>query len=140
MKKLTHVNQICPPRPVRAHGNAGSVKTHHIDMRRIYDRLPKLGRQCKLLHIHIFLHAVFNLLKLSPILRKFLFWFSIYSCGKHCEKRRKCLKQAVSPFLTMFPTLYVTYFSFQMLFKMLSVISLNVDQSKILSSGNELNN
>ena len=26
-----------------------------------------------------------------------------YSCGKHCEKRRNCLLQAISPFLTMFP-------------------------------------
>ena len=31
----------------------------------------------------------------------------IHNCGKHCEKRRKCLKQAISPFLTMFSTLYV---------------------------------
>ena len=36
----------------------------------------------------------------------------IYSCGKHCEKRRNCLQQAISPFLTMFSTLYGTYFSF----------------------------
>ena len=35
-----------------------------------------------------------------------------YSCGKHCEKRRNCLEQAISPFLTMFSTLYGTYFSF----------------------------
>ena len=34
----------------------------------------------------------------------------IYSCGKHCEKRRHCLLQAMSPFLTMFSTLYGTYF------------------------------
>ena len=34
----------------------------------------------------------------------------IYSCGKHYEKRRNCLSQAISPFLTMFPTLYGTYF------------------------------
>ena len=31
----------------------------------------------------------------------------IYSCGKHCEKRRYCLEQAISPFLTMFSTLYM---------------------------------
>ena len=36
----------------------------------------------------------------------------IYSCGKHCEKRRNCLQQAISTFLTMFSTLYGTYFSF----------------------------
>ena len=35
-----------------------------------------------------------------------------YSCGKHCEKRRNCLEQAISPFLTMFSTLYGTYFPF----------------------------
>ena len=35
---------------------------------------------------------------------------NIYSCGKHCEKRRNCLLQAISPFLTMFSTLYGTYF------------------------------
>ena len=34
----------------------------------------------------------------------------IYSCGKHCEKRRYCLEQAISPFLTMLSTLYSTYF------------------------------
>ena len=28
----------------------------------------------------------------------------IYSCGKHCEKRRNCLLQAISPFLTMLST------------------------------------
>ena len=46
------------------------------------------------------------------------FWCSkdIHSCGKHCEKRRNCLKQAISPFLTMFSTLCGTYFSFQMHF------------------------
>ena len=36
----------------------------------------------------------------------------IYNCGKHCEKRRNCLLQAIPPFLTMFSTLCGTYFSF----------------------------
>ena len=36
----------------------------------------------------------------------------IYSSGKHCEKRRNCLLQAISPFLTIFSTLYGTYFPF----------------------------
>ena len=62
----------------------------------------------------------------------------IYSCGKHCEKRRNCLKQAISPFLTMFSTLDGTCFPFSMHFKMLSAICFNLDQSKILSSGNGL--
>ena len=34
----------------------------------------------------------------------------IYSCKKHCKKRRNCLLQAISPFITMFSTLYGTYF------------------------------
>ena len=60
----------------------------------------------------------------------------IYSCEKHCEKRRNCLLQAISPFLTMFSTLYDTYFQLLMYFKMLSAIRFNLDQSKTLSSGN----
>ena len=60
------------------------------------------------------------------------------SCGKHCGKRRNCLQQANSPFLTMFSTLYVTYFSFEMHFKMSSTICINLNQSNILSSGNGL--
>ena len=36
----------------------------------------------------------------------------IYSCGKHYEKRKKCLKQAISPFLTIFPTLHFIYYPF----------------------------
>ena len=35
-----------------------------------------------------------------------------YRCGKHCETRRNLLKQAISPFLTMFSTLYGFYVSF----------------------------
>ena len=65
----------------------------------------------------------------------------IYSCEKHCKKRRKhgkkrrsCLLQTISPFFTMFSTLYGTYFSFSMH----SAICLNLDQSKVLSSGNRL--
>ena len=38
--------------------------------------------------------------------------FKIYSCGKHCEKRRNCLLQAISPFLTMFSIVYSAYFPF----------------------------
>ena len=38
----------------------------------------------------------------------------------------------------MFSTLYATYFSFQMNFKMFSAICLNLDQSKILWTGNAL--
>ena len=62
----------------------------------------------------------------------------IYSCGKYCEKRKNCLLQAISPFLKMFSTLYDTYFSFYMHFKISSVIFFNSDQYKILSCGNGL--
>ena len=48
-----------------------------------------------------------------------------------------CYKQLLI-FLRMFSTLYGTYFSFQMHFKMSSAICFNLDQSKILSSGNGL--
>ena len=63
-----------------------------------------------------------------------------YSYGKHCEKRRNCLQQAISPFLTMFSTVYGNYFPFSMHLKMSSAICFNLDLSKILSSGNGLNN
>ena len=62
----------------------------------------------------------------------------IFSCGKHCEKRRNCLLQAIPSFLTMFFTLCGTYFLFWMHFKMSSAICFNLHQSIILSSGNEL--
>ena len=35
----------------------------------------------------------------------------IYSCQKHCEKRRNCWLNAVSPFLTTFSFLYGTYYT-----------------------------
>ena len=62
----------------------------------------------------------------------------MHSCGKHCEKRGNCSQQAISPFLKMFSTLYGTYISFLMHFKMSSAIYLNLDKSKILSSDNAL--
>ena len=40
----------------------------------------------------------------------------------------------MSPFLTMFSTLYGTHFPFQMHFKLLSAFFFNLDQSKILLS------
>ena len=66
---------------------------------RLYPRLcvPCSVRKGRLTHYHTTPH--FDALK-------------IYSFGKHCEKRRNCLKQAISPFFTMFSTLYDTYFSF----------------------------
>ena len=65
------------------------------------------------------------------------FWRTkIDSCGKHCEKRRNCLLQPISPFPTTLSTLYGTSFSFHC--KMWSVICFNLDQSKVLSSGNGL--
>ena len=47
------------------------------------------------------------------------------------------IEKAVSPFLTMFSILYVTFFSFKMHFKM-STICFSLDQSKILLTGNGL--
>ena len=47
-------------------------------------------------------------------------------------------KGEIAPFLTMFSILYGTYFPFQMYFKMSSAICFNLNQSKILSSGNRL--
>ena len=44
----------------------------------------------------------------------------IYSSEKHCEKRKNCLEQAISPFLTMFTTLYDTYLSLKMHFNPLA--------------------
>ena len=62
-----------------------------------------------------------------------------YRGRKHCVKRRNCLNQAISPFHTMFSTLYCSYFLFWMHFKMSSAIFFNLDQFKKLSSGNGLN-
>ena len=62
----------------------------------------------------------------------------ISNSGKHCKKRRDSLKQAISPFLTVFSTLHGTDFSFSIHFKLLSAISFSLEQSKILSSGNGL--
>ena len=47
-------------------------------------------------------------------------------------------KGEISSFLKMFSTLYGIPFSFFMHFKMLSAFFFNLDQSKILSSGNGL--
>ena len=55
-----------------------------------------LFTQCSLTHYHTMLH--FDTLK-------------IYSCGKHCEKRRNCLLQAISPFLIMCSNLYGTSYA-----------------------------
>ena len=48
-----------------------------------------------------------SLLPLSGLWRHVI----LYSRGKHCEKRRNCLLQAIFPFLTMFSTLNGIYFS-----------------------------
>ena len=46
--------------------------------------------------------------------------------------------QAISSILTMFSTLYGTYFSFQMHFQMSSAFCFYLEDAKILSSGNGL--
>ena len=77
----------------------------------------------ELTHYHTILH--FDALK-------------IYSFGKHCEKRRNCLQQAVLPFLSVFSTQCGTYFSFSIHFEMSPAICFNLDQSNILSFGDGL--
>ena len=53
----------------------------------------------------------------------------IYICGKLCGKRRKCLLEAISPFLMVFSTLYGTYFSFKCTLKCrLQVVSIWTNQ------------
>ena len=79
------------------------------------DKAKILSSGTGLTHYHTVLH--FDALK-------------IYSCGKHCEKRRNCYLQAISPFLTMFSTLYGTYFPFQMHFKMSSAFVSNSTSPK----------
>ena len=62
----------------------------------------------------------------------------VYSCGKHCEKRRNCVSKAISPFSQCFlPSMALT-FHFKCTLKMSSSVCFNLDQSKILSSGNGL--
>ena len=86
--------------------------------------------QCQFIVHHIYLTHYHTMSNIDAL--------KLYSCGKHCGKRRNCLLQAISPFLTLFSTLYGTYFSFSIHFKMSSAICFNLDQSKILSSDNGL--
>ena len=58
---------------------------------------------------------------------------------KHCGKRRKCWRPAFSPFPTMFSTLHKTNFKLSFTFILSSANAFNLDQSKILSFGNGLN-
>ena len=46
----------------------------------------------------------------------------IFGCGKHCEKRRNCLKQAISPLLTMFSTLCTLWHLFFILNALSNVV------------------
>ena len=72
--------------------------SHNVFKSRLVQNLQKSGLSGKeLTHYHTMPH--FDALK-------------IYSCGKHREKRRNYLWQAISPFLTMFSTLYDRYFAF----------------------------
>ena len=57
---------------------------------------------------------------------------------KHCGKRRKCWLSAFSPFLTMFSTLHKTNFKLSITFILSFANAFNLDQSKILLSGNGL--
>ena len=60
------------------------------------------------------------------------------SFGKHSGNMRNCLNRTISPFPTMFSTLYDSYFLIQTHLDMLSATSLNLDQSKIFLSCNRL--
>ena len=55
-------------------------------------------------------------------------------------KRRKCWLPAFSPFPTMFSILHKTNFKFSFMFILSSAHAFNVDQSKNMSFGKELNN
>ena len=59
--------------------------------------------------------------------------------GKHCWKRRKCLSTAFSPFPKMFSTLLNANFNFLAKFNLLSANAFNLDHSKDLAFGKELN-
>ena len=50
---------------------------------------------------------------------------------KHCGKRRNCLSEAISPFLTVFSTHLDNFLTFSSNVKLLSANSLSLDQSKI---------
>ena len=57
----------------------------------------------------------------------------------HTMPHFDALNMQISPFLIMFSSIYYgTYFSLQIHFKRSSAICFNLDQSKILSSGNGL--
>ena len=58
---------------------------------------------------------------------------------KHCRKRRKCWKPAFSPFPTMFSTLSKTKIIMSSNSILLSANAFNLDQSKNLMFGKELN-
>ena len=57
---------------------------------------------------------------------------------KHRRKRRNCSWRAISPFPTVFSTCLDNFMPFSSILKISSANSLNLDQSKILSSGNGL--
>ena len=78
----------------------------------------------RLTHYHTMMH--FDTLK-------------IYSCRNIVRKGEIACNKQFLLLLTIFSTLYGTYFSFQMHFKVSSAICFNLDQSKILLSCNGLN-
>ena len=58
---------------------------------------------------------------------------------KHRGQRRKCLQPAFSPYPTMFSTPPKPNFNFSVTFNLLSANAFNLDQSKNLLFGKELN-
>ena len=59
--------------------------------------------------------------------------------SKHCEKRRNCLYKQISPFSTIFSTVSKTEIIIFVTFNLSSANTFNLVRSKILSSGNGLN-
>ena len=62
----------------------------------------------------------------------------ICNCGKQHEKRRNCLLTSNFTFAHDVSTQYGTFFHFKRTLEMSSAVCFNLDQSKILSSGNGL--
>ena len=77
---------------------------------------------CCLLHVTSFRFLsnqnIYGWKKTCPILNHYYTIphfdaLKIYNCRKHCEKRRNCLSQAISPFLAMFSTCMTLIFHFE---------------------------
>ena len=83
--------------------------------------------------------ASVTILMIWPMLKVFLLTNRVtYKQGNEQLTDKQKGQKLISPFFKMLSTLYGTFFPFYMHFKMSSAICFNLDQSKILSSGNGL--